>query len=282
MEYRWDFGDGTTRTGEPKLSHTFPDDGTYTVKLTVTDDGSNEVTFTFDVLAIKGVLTANEAPLDFLGVDKTLRCSAVRGIPMYADTGGACGTFVALGGTVYGPAGVLEGTTAYTPVSQLAGLEDGVAKLVTTVALGDTGVKVRQTDAYRAGRGWYRTDTALVNDGDAARTATVYRAAHCALGPEGERRSLRDAATGMAACEGAVAGGRTVAALLPLSGGARSESGAGVLDHVQAGGALPTRAPARAPWRSTRRGSPGGSPRPPTARSRARRSAPSGPTAWSR
>ena len=134
------------------------------------------------------MLTANASPLDFLGVDKTLRCSVVRGLPLYAGSGGACGTFVALGATVYGPADVLEGTTPFTPVSQVATIEGDVAKLVTTVALGDTGVKVRQTDAYQAGRGWYRTDTALVNDGDAPSTATIYRAAECNIGPEAERR----------------------------------------------------------------------------------------------
>jgi Tol biopolymer transport system component/PKD repeat protein len=238
VEYRWEWGDGQTTIGGAKLSHTYPDDGTYTVKLTTTDDGSNEVTFAFEVIAIKGVLTANEQPLDFLGVDKTLRCSVVLEVPLYADTGGACGTFVALGGTVYGPADVIAGTTAFTPVSQVATLENGVAELVTTVALGETGVKLRQTDAYQAGRGWYRTDAALVNDNDAARTATIYRAAHCNVGVETERRSVRDEATGMAACEGALTAGRALAALLPLTPGARHEAGTGVLDRVKAGAEL--------------------------------------------
>ncbi len=35
--WRWDFGDGTTAAGSAP-SHRFPDDGTYTVKLVVTDD----------------------------------------------------------------------------------------------------------------------------------------------------------------------------------------------------------------------------------------------------
>ena len=34
---------------------------------------------------------------------------------------------------------------------------------MTVVALGDTGVKVRQTDAYVAGKAWYRTDVDCVN-----------------------------------------------------------------------------------------------------------------------
>ncbi len=40
LTYRWSFGDGTTRT-EPEPTHRFPDDGNYTVELTVEDgDGS--------------------------------------------------------------------------------------------------------------------------------------------------------------------------------------------------------------------------------------------------
>lgn len=49
VKYEWDFGDGTTGEG-PTLSHTYEDEGVYTVTLTVTDDngltGSDATTAT--------------------------------------------------------------------------------------------------------------------------------------------------------------------------------------------------------------------------------------------
>jgi len=40
VSYKWNFGDGTTATGR-KVTHSYPQDGSYTVKLTVTDDNGN-------------------------------------------------------------------------------------------------------------------------------------------------------------------------------------------------------------------------------------------------
>ena len=224
VSYRWDFGDAKG-SGEVKPAHVYGDEDSYTVTLTIEDDGSNAVNYEFEVVAIKGVLTAGSQPLDFLGVDKNLRCSAVRGKELFAGGGGECGTFVALGGKVYGPPELVDGVTPYTPVSQDVSQDGDVAKLVTVVALGTTGVQVRQTDRYVAGTAWYRTDVALVGGGD----ATVYRAGHCVLG-----HPIDDAGTAMAGCD--VAGTRV--ALLPLTPGAHHEAGPAVPGHLGAG-ALP-------------------------------------------
>jgi len=94
-----------------------------------------------------------------------------------ADGGGACGTFVALDGKTYGPPEIVDGIETYTPVSQDLATAGDVTTLTTVVALGATGVKLRQTDAYQAGKAWYRTDVDVVNDADGAKSATVYRAA---------------------------------------------------------------------------------------------------------
>uniref|UniRef100_UPI0024948C86 PKD domain-containing protein n=1 Tax=Cellulophaga baltica TaxID=76594 RepID=UPI0024948C86 len=70
LTYAWDFGDGTTAiTANP--SHTFTTAGTYTVTLTVTDDGtpalsSSEVTITITVTA-----PANQAPTAVASSDVT-------------------------------------------------------------------------------------------------------------------------------------------------------------------------------------------------------------------
>ena len=104
------------RASRPSTST--PTRATTTIKLTIEDDGGNEVVYAFEVVAIKGILTTGAQPIDFIGVDKHLRCSVVRDGPLLADGGGACGTFVALGGKTYGPPDLIEGTENYTPVSQ--------------------------------------------------------------------------------------------------------------------------------------------------------------------
>ncbi|NOX18420.1 MAG: PKD domain-containing protein [Chlorobi bacterium] len=69
VKYEWDFGDGTRRAGK-KLSHTFRKHGSYTVKLTVTDNvggfcGTDSDSFTVMV---------NAAPVADAGKD--IRCAA--------------------------------------------------------------------------------------------------------------------------------------------------------------------------------------------------------------
>jgi len=49
--YMWEFGDGSTST-EKVASHTYTEDGTYSVRLTVTDDAGNKDTVSADVTVI--------------------------------------------------------------------------------------------------------------------------------------------------------------------------------------------------------------------------------------
>ncbi len=100
----------------------------------------------------------------------------------------ACGTFVAFGGTLYGPASVPAGGslgahTGYTPVSQTAATGAGTTadpyRVVTKVDLGDTGVQLTQTDTYVAGEQSYATSVSLANGSGSDVDAAVYRAGDC-------------------------------------------------------------------------------------------------------
>ncbi|WP_405246594.1 PKD domain-containing protein [Cellulophaga sp. Asnod2-G02] len=59
LTYAWDFGDGTTAT-TPNPSHSFTTAGTYTVTLTITDDGTPALNSTDTITII--VTDANQAP----------------------------------------------------------------------------------------------------------------------------------------------------------------------------------------------------------------------------
>jgi PKD repeat protein len=72
--YRWDFGDGSTSYGGTVV-HSFSDDGTYSVILTVTDDDGSEASTTVEVTV------GNRAPISIAGPDQTTRT----GIPLRLD-----------------------------------------------------------------------------------------------------------------------------------------------------------------------------------------------------
>ena len=103
------------------------------------------------------------------------------------------------------------------------------------------------------------------NTGDSAKQATVYRAARCEIGDAAGRRSIHDAGTAMAGCDGAAPGGRLLAAWLPLTAGARRDAGSAeaVYGRVRAGqpladtcacGSRPTRGRDRLARRRRRQG----------------------------
>ncbi len=79
--YQWRFGDGTSAYGAT-VTHTFADDGTYTVTLIATDDDGGDGTGTVEVTV------ANRAPVSVAGEDK----ASQTGVPVRLDGRGSYDT----------------------------------------------------------------------------------------------------------------------------------------------------------------------------------------------
>jgi PKD repeat protein len=74
----WDFGDSATATGSLSQSHTFVDDGTYTVTVTVTDDdgGADSASLTVNVGNVAPTITSVSAPDGAEGVAIAMSAAA--------------------------------------------------------------------------------------------------------------------------------------------------------------------------------------------------------------
>ncbi len=141
----------------------------------------------------------------------------------FGDTG--CGTFLAVGGTLFGPADVPGGlavqTTAWTPVSQTvsgSGSPLDPFTILTKVAAGATGVTLTQTDTYVVGSESVRT-TDVITNGGAARTVTLYRAGDCFLNDSDSGLGQVNQLSGAVACKSPGSG--RIEQWLPLSPGSR-------------------------------------------------------------
>ena len=108
---------------------------------------------------------------------------------------GDCGTFVSVDGQLYGPDFHSHGRTAtgdlgdYTPFTEVSqqptsgsGTFADPYRIVTTVDLGTTGLRLVQTDSYIVGGESYETDVELRNNGTDAQSLILYRAGDCYLG----------------------------------------------------------------------------------------------------
>ncbi|MCA1683862.1 MAG: DUF11 domain-containing protein, partial [Actinobacteria bacterium] len=129
-----------------------------------------------------------------IGTTPDLNCSVnhtgdVEG-EWFGDT--ACGTFVAIGGVLYGPADIPSGANAsprtpWTPVSQTTGGTGtaGDPFTITTEVAGGP-IQVRQVDSYVTGQESYRTDVIVTNTSATPLQAIVYRAGDCFLADSDE------------------------------------------------------------------------------------------------
>jgi hypothetical protein len=125
-------------------------------------------------------------------------------------TPGDCGTFVAVGGTVFGPnfsqhdgsatGSVTSGSySAFSGTSQTGKSGSGTSAkpfLVTTTGTAGS-IAVKEVDSYVSGQESYRTDITLTNNGGGAASVVLYRAGDCFL-------QNSDSGFGMTGSNGAV------------------------------------------------------------------------------
>jgi uncharacterized repeat protein (TIGR01451 family) len=137
---------------------------------------------------------ASSGPITDITISTDLNC-AVNHVgdtspEWYGTT--ACGTFIVIGGNLYGPASIPAGssatgaeTAAFTPVSQSATTGAGTLaspyKIVTVVRAATTGVALTETDTYVTGNEYYQTDVRIRNAGVAAINVILYRGGDCFL-----------------------------------------------------------------------------------------------------
>ena len=141
----------------------------------------------------------------------------------FGDT--ACGTFLSVGGDVYGPAVVpaAPAFTPFTPVSQTLTGSGTPAdpSVITTVVRTLPSVTITQKDTYVGGDNAYRTDTTVTNSGASAQAAVLYHAGDCFLQESDAGFGNFDSVTGTVTCRGSDDGGITpgdrVQQFVPLS-----------------------------------------------------------------
>lgn len=191
-------------------------------------EDSNVATFTITVApSTSGNAITSSGPLTKVQISPYLNCA----VNHTADTEGefyndtACGTFAVVDDVMYSPASIPAGTpgTPYTPVSQTgvtgAGTQASPYRIVTTVALGESGVQLVQTDSYVVGQESYRTDV-VINNSAAARSVRLYRAGDCYLADSDDGLGTVGP-NGAVACKSAAMGSNRIEQFMPLSAGSR-------------------------------------------------------------
>ncbi|WP_433060120.1 zinc-dependent metalloprotease family protein [Dactylosporangium sp. CS-033363] len=173
-----------------------------------------------------GVITSN-GPLTSIQTTADLNCAvnyAGDSLPEFFGTT-ACGTLIAAGGVLYGPANIPAGgsaapRTAWTPQSQDSS-GSGTAldpyRVVTVVTGGP--LRVTQTDLYVVGQENYSTRVQVLNLTANPVEIVVYRAGDCYLQNSDFGFGASDRAAGSVACTAGSAPGSRVEQWAPLTAG---------------------------------------------------------------
>ncbi|MEA2177811.1 MAG: hypothetical protein QOG77_1108 [Solirubrobacteraceae bacterium] len=139
-------------------------------------------------------------PLTSVALGNELGCQVAHtgdaGLELFPSSAkpGDCGTFVALGATLFAPnfaahdstaASSVGASTPWTPVSQTpvtgAGTSASPYRVVTAADAGATGLRVVQADTYVVGQESYRTDVTVQNRTGGPQSGVLYRAGDCYL-----------------------------------------------------------------------------------------------------
>jgi hypothetical protein len=185
----------------------------------------------FDALpAAADASITSAGPLTQVGVGSNLNCSANHtgdtSGEFFADT--SCGTWIVVGGTLYGPPLLATGftPTAYTQVSQTAvtgtGTNANPFKVVTVADAGSTGVRLTQTDTYTTGLESFRTDVVVSNTSGSSQSVRLYRAADCFLQNSDSGFGALDTGTGAVACTTGLDPGARIEQWFPITSGSHA------------------------------------------------------------
>jgi PKD repeat protein len=178
-------------------------------------------------------------PLDHLYLGNDLSCQVATTIDgdvfeFYPPDAipGDCGTFLAVGGTLYTPDfdNHLYSATFFTdPVPFAAVSQSGVTGSgtvedpyqVVTVANAGSDLQIEETDSYVLGEDEFRTDVRISNVSGSDVSAVLYRAGDCYLSSSDVGYGFSDPATGTVGCQedaGGVPGPR-IAEFVPITPG---------------------------------------------------------------
>lgn len=186
-------------------------------------------------LALADATITSPGPLTSIETTSTLNCAVNHAGDSAGEFygGTACGTLIAVGGTLYGPASIPAGgnaspKTTYTPVSQTGVTGSGTSvdpyKIVTVVTAGS--LTLTQTDTYVTGQEAYRTDVAVKNNGTSTANAILYRAGDCYLQNSDQGYGSVDTTSGAVACTTTDGGAGRIEQWYPItSGSSYYESG---------------------------------------------------------
>ncbi len=169
-------------------------------------------------------------PLTDISISSDLNC----GVNHTGDSDGewfantACGTFLAVGGTLFGPANVPAGgaaspRTTWTETSQSAVTGSGTSgspyTVTTVVGAGTTGVSLSQTDSYVVGQESYTTQITVKNNGNSSRSVILYRGGDCFLQDSDFGFGIYDSGSGAITCTTSLDPGSRIEQMLPLTAG---------------------------------------------------------------